>query len=110
MAVVRVRVSPAMLPPTMIAAPTSVRIRPKAVLKAASRPHLASLTNVQISWYLEAPKDRAVGLIRASRPARADTPRATTMGKASTAWATIIAPGVNSIPRNPRGPWRDNTP
>ncbi len=53
--VVRIRVSPLMLPPTIIAAPTSAMTLPNPAMIAARIASLTSFIKIQYNWNLVAP-------------------------------------------------------
>ena len=82
------------MPPTMMAAPTSVTTRPNPAAKAASTAKRASLSTAQAACRGVAPRVRAVGPTRLSRVVTAAMTRAVIRGKASTAWAATMAAGV----------------
>ncbi len=104
MAVVRTRVRPAMLPPTMMTAPTSEMARPKATRTVWTRAGRASDRTARAAWRPSAPRERAVSAASGGTEATALAVKPITMGSRSRVWAITIATGVKRSPRSPRGP------
>src|SRR6266516_3843782 len=82
-AVVSVRVEPRMLPPRIIAAPTSATTWPKAAVMTAASAKRASRATVQAVRQGPAPSVSAVRRTRGSTPCTAAADRAAAIGKAS---------------------------
>ena len=109
-AVVITRVTPSMLPPTIITAPTSAAARPKPASTTVSSEKRVSQSSVQTkSRAARAPSERSCSSY--SRHASSITWRASaaTIGVISTVCAMTIAVGVNSRPSAPSGPARDSS-
>ncbi len=112
-AVVMVRVKPAILPPTTMMAPTSAMARPNAARKAVRIEARPSATTRPMVFHVDSPSMRARSAYSAHNSDAGRCTSATTIGVASTACAMIIAVGVNSRPAAPSGPARErsrNTP
>jgi len=90
-AVVRVRVWPRMLPPTVMADPISATTWPKAVVITAARANRASRATVHAVRHRPAPSVSAVRRMRGSTPWTAAAASAAAMGRASTTSPTTIA-------------------
>ena len=109
MVVVMTRVTPSMLPPTIITAPTSAMARPKAAISTvitAQRP-CTSISKAQVTG--AAPIERSW-----SPPSRQASPTnwrvsAATIGSTSMVCAMTMAVGVNRMPHEPSGPLRDSS-
>ncbi len=107
-AVVRVRVSKRMLPPTMSAAPTSDSTRPNATTTAAASAKRASRATAQPVRSVPAPRVSAVRRTLGSTVWTAAALSAVAIGSARITSATTMACPVNSRPRPPSGPLRMN--
>src|SRR5437879_12602883 len=90
-AVVRVRVWPRMLPPTVMADPISATTWPKAVVITAARANRASRATVHAVRHRPAPSVSAVRRMRGSAPWTAAAASAAAIGRASTTSPTTIA-------------------
>ena len=109
MVVVMTRVTPSMLPPTMITAPTSAAARPNPASTIVTSEKRRSQSSVIAAPNLLSPSDRSWS--RYSSHASSTTWResAATIGVIRIVWATTIAVGVNSSPSAPSGPARDRS-
>ena len=105
-AVVMTRVAPLMLPPTMRVIPVSPTTRENPVIMAATKAKRPWRRTVPSIRPRDAPREYARSRPSRAGPWSAASVRAVTIGKASSAWARIIAPGVNSSPRKPNSPRR----
>jgi hypothetical protein len=105
--VVITRVYPAMLPPTMMTAPTSALARPKPARSAVVRLKRASQRSVGMARRMEEPSDFSCASYSSQRSSITCRVSETTIGSTSTAWATIIAAGVKSRLSSPSGPERE---
>ncbi len=108
-AVVITRVTPTMLPPTIITVPTSEIARPNAVSMIVSRPKRSctSISSALVSG--PAPSERSwspPSCIASTTSRRAS---AAINGMTSRVCATTIALGVNRMPKAPSGPERDSS-
>ena len=90
-AVVRVRVAPRMLPPTIIAAPTSATVWPNAAVITAASAKRASRATVQAARHGPAPSVSAVRRMRGSTPCTAAADSAAAIGNASSTSPMTIA-------------------
>ena len=108
-AVVITRVTPSMLPPTIITAPTSAIARPNAVssIVTTAQRSCSSISSAPASG--PAPIERSWS--PPSRSASATTWRdsAATTGSTRIVCAMTIAVGVNRMPHAPSGPLRDSS-
>ena len=93
-ALASVCVCPSMLPPTSTTAPTSANALPAAAIVAASTPTRASRSARAATAGRDAPNARAWSSSPSGSDCTADAVRATTMGRASTAWARITPSSV----------------
>ena len=88
-ALASVWVSPWMLPPTRITAPTSAKAEPTAAMVAASTPTRASRRASAATAARDAPNARAWSSRPSGSDCTAEAVSAATIGNASTAWARI---------------------
>jgi hypothetical protein len=109
MAVVMTRVTPLMLPPTIITAPTSDTARPKAVKPTVStaRRSCSNISSAAVKG--PAPSERSWSPPSSSASCTSRRVNAVISGSTSTACAITIAPGVKSRPKDPSGPARDSS-
>lgn len=108
MVVVITRVRPAMLPPTMITAPTSAIARPKPANKAVKMAKRASMIKVLSRNQRDASTLCNRGRYTCSNGLTASVVRVRIIGKINTDCAIIMAVGVNNRPYSPKGPARDS--
>ena len=104
MAVVIVRVEYRMLPPSIMATPTSVMTRPNAVMQTMPMEYRHSHSESAVTCRALAPSVNSVSRQRGSRLSTACAVQDTTMGRASTACPTAMPGSVNSSPYCPSGP------
>ena len=109
MAVVITRVTPSILPPTIITAPTSAMARPNPASTAVVSVNRISHSRARMHCMRLALRETSCS--RYSPQASSITCRASAamMGKINSACATIIAAGVNRMPSAPNGPARDSS-
>jgi len=107
--VVSVRVAPRMLPPTIIAAPTSATTWPKAAVMTAASANRASRATAHAVRHVPAPSVSAVRRMRGSTPCTAAAESAAAIGKARITSPMTIACQVYNQPRPPSGPRRDSS-
>lgn len=106
-AVVIVRVYPAMLPPTIKTAPTSEIVRPKPANTAVVTGRLAMARSIRIDRSRVAPSARRAPPYSCQGSSTARCANAVMIGAANIACAKTIALGVNSSASAPRGPERE---
>src|SRR5260370_34201472 len=97
-----------MFPPTIRMAPTSEIVRPKPARTAVTSRRRAIASRCGMARSRVAPSTCSAPPYSAHKSADALCTSAVTIGSASTVCASTIAPGVNSIPRAPSGPERDD--
>ena len=107
--VVITRVTPSMLPPTIITAPTSASARPMPASTAVKSEYRMSQTRVSAAPMPCAPSDRSCSSYSAHASSTAWRASAAMIGKISSVWAITIAGGVKSRPSGPSGPARDSS-
>lgn len=107
-AVVIVRVCPAMLPPTISTAPTSAEARPKPASTPVSRLTRPSQSSVGTARIRPAPSERSCSPYSDQRSSTTERVSDTTMGRIRIVCANIIAAGVNRSPSGPSGPERES--
>ena len=107
-AVVNTLVFPAMFPPTMITAPTSVTTRPNAAANAITIETRASPSSANVAWARVAPRLLSCNRIPGLIDSIAERVRLAITGKAMMNCATTMAQGVKSQPSSPNGPCCDS--
>ena len=108
MAVVITRVTPSMLPPTTITAPTSEAARPKPAITTVRSEKRVSHRTVGTARSRETPSEVSCSRYSFQASSVVWRARAATMGTTSTVCATTMAAGVKRMPKEPRGPARDS--
>jgi hypothetical protein len=107
-AVVIVRVCPAMLPPTIRTAPTSALARPKPARTPVRRLTRPSQRRVGTARSRLVPRLSSCSRYSAQMSSTTERVSETTIGRIRIVCATIIAVGVKRSARGPSGPDRDS--
>ncbi len=107
--VVMTRVTPSMLPPTIITAPTSETARPNAVSSTVTTDQRSctSMSSARVSG--PAPIEPSWSPPSRRLSATSWRESAAMIGRTRMVWATTIAAGVKRMPHEPSGPLRDSS-
>ena len=103
------RVTPSMLPPTIITAPTSAMARPNAVSRIVSTANRSCSSSTAPACSFVAPNECNWSPPSRSASSTSRRDSAAISGRTRMLCAMTIAVGVNRMPSGPSGPARDNS-
>ena len=106
--VVITRVTPSMLPPTIITAPTSAIARPNPASSTVASEKRVSHSSVSAALTVPAPSDVSCSRYSVHASATIWRDSAAMIGAIRIVCAMTIAAGVNRMPNAPSGPARDS--